>query len=117
MNSELLRLMNATPEEPIIVFITAANRDEAAHLAEMLVGSRLAACVQILPEMQSVYRWQGKIEHASEVLVIAKTVRSKFEELEKQVLVLHSYETPEIVACPLTAGSAPYLKWLSESMI
>ena len=108
--------MNAAPEEAIVVFMTAANREEAARLAEMLVEGRLAACVQILPEMESIYRWQGKIERQREVLMIAKTTQSKFEELEKEVRAVHSYETPEIVAFPLTAGSGPYLQWLSASV-
>ena len=102
--------------DAIAVFMTAANTEEAARLAELLVEKRLAACVQILPEMESVYHWQGKVERQREVLLIAKTTRSKFEELEKEVRALHSYETPEIVAFPLTAGSSPYLEWLKTSV-
>lgn len=102
--------------EAIVIFMTAASVEEAARLADMLVEARLAACVQILPQMQSVYRWRGRIERQPEVLLIAKTVRSKFEELEKEVRAHHSYETPEIVAFPLTEGSSPYLKWLSDSL-
>jgi len=100
--------------DAIVVFMTAASGEEAARLAEMLVGAQLAACVQILPEMESVYRWQGKIERQSEVLLLAKTTRDKFEELEREVRALHSYETPEIIAVPVTAGSAPYLEWLTR---
>jgi periplasmic divalent cation tolerance protein len=92
--------------------MTAANGEEAARLAEMLVGSRLAACVQILPQVESVYRWQGNVERHTEVLLTAKTVRSKFAALEREVRALHSYETPEIVAVPVAACSAPYLEWL-----
>lgn len=103
------------PEEPIVVFMTAANGEEATRLADMLVGAHLAACVQILPEMESVYRWEGKIERQAEVLLFAKTTRAKFAELEREVRALHSYETPEIVAVPITSGSAPYLEWLSKS--
>ena len=102
--------------EAIVVFITTANSEEAARLAEMLVERRLAACVQILPEMESVYRWQGKIERQKEVLLIAKTSKSRFEELERKVRAVHSYETPEIVALPLAAGSPPYLEWLNSSV-
>ena len=100
--------------DAIVVFMTAANGEEAARLAEMLVGAHLAACVQILPEMESVYRWQGKIERQSEILLLAKTTREKFDELEREVRALHSYDTPEIIAVPVTAGSAPYLEWLKE---
>ena len=103
--------------DPIVVLMTAANGEEAARLADMLVGAQLAACVQILPGIESVYRWQGKIERQAEVLLIAKTARSQFEQLEHEVRELHSYDTPEIVALPITAGSAPYLKWLSENLL
>ena len=102
-------------DDAIVVFMTAANGEEATRLAEMLVGAHLAACVQILPEMESVYRWQGQIERQSEVLLIAKTTREKFDDLEREVRALHSYDTPEIVAVPIVAGSAPYLEWLIKA--
>ena len=108
--------MSSVADEPVVVLLTAANGEEAVRLADMLIGAHLAACVQILPEMESVYRWQGKIERQPEVLLLAKTVRSKFEELEKQVRALHSYETPEIIAIPIVAGSTPYLDWLRASV-
>jgi len=99
-------------DDAIVVFMTAASGEEATRLAEMLVGANLAACVQILPEMESVYRWQGKIERQAEVLLIAKTTIGKFDDLEREVRALHSYETPEIIAIPVVTGSAPYLEWL-----
>jgi periplasmic divalent cation tolerance protein len=102
--------------DAIVVLVTAADPEEAMRLAEMLVEKRLAACVQILPEMQSVYRWKGKVESQTEVLLIAKTTRAKIEDVEKEVRELHSYQTPEIVAFPLTAGSSPYLEWLKTSV-
>jgi periplasmic divalent cation tolerance protein len=108
--------MNSAPEEALVVFITAANKDEAGRLAEMLVEARLAACVQILPGVESIYRWQGQIERQAEVLLIAKTMRSSFEDLEREVRALHSYETPEIVAISLKAASGPYLDWLRASV-
>jgi periplasmic divalent cation tolerance protein len=108
--------MTAAPEQPIAVFITASNKEEATLLADMLVERRLAACVQILPAMESVYRWQGRIERQTEVLLIAKTFTIKFADLEREVRALHSYETPEIVALPLTALSGPYLKWMNASV-
>jgi len=102
--------------DPIIVFLTASSGEEASRLADLLIGAHLAACVQILPEMESVYRWQGKIERQSEILLIAKTTAAKFADLEREVRALHSYETPEIVAVPLVAGSTPYLEWLAHSV-
>lgn len=103
-------------EDAIVVFMTAANGEEATRLADLLIGAHLAACVQILPEMESVYRWEGKIERQSEVLLIAKTTTAKFAELEREVRALHSYETPEIIAIPIVAGTSSYLAWLIDSL-
>jgi periplasmic divalent cation tolerance protein len=100
---------------PIVVMMTAATGEEATRLADMLVGSQLAACVQILPKIESVYRWEGKIERQPEVLLVAKTTQLKFSELEREVRALHSYDAPEIVALPITAASRPYLAWLSAA--
>jgi periplasmic divalent cation tolerance protein len=108
--------MSDDADDAIIVFMTAANGEEATRLADNLVGAHLAACVQILPEMESVYRWQGKIERQAEILLLAKTTKEKFAELEREVRALHSYNTPEIIAVPVTAGSPAYLKWLKESV-
>lgn len=108
--------MNSEHSEAIVVFITAPNKEEASRLAEALVEKRLAGCVQILPGVESVYRWQGQIERAEEVLLIAKTLSGKFDELRREVTALHSYETPEIVALPIVSGSGPYLDWLMASV-
>jgi len=108
--------MSSERDDAIMVFITAASKDEAARLAEMLVERRLAACVQILPGVESVYRWQGQVERKEEFLLIAKTASTKFDELEREARALHSYETPEIVAVPLVSGSEPYLAWLMASV-
>jgi periplasmic divalent cation tolerance protein len=101
--------------DAIVVFMTAANGEEATRLAEMLVGSHLAACVQILPEIESVYRWEGKIERASEILMLVKTTKDRFVDLDREVRALHSYDTPEIIAIPVVAGSESYLKWLTQA--
>ena len=106
--------MSTNPSDPIVVLMTAANREEANQIAEILVGARLAACVQILPEIESVYRWQGEVQREKEILLLAKTTRSRFDELESKVRAMHSYETPEIIAVPITAASEPYLKWLID---
>ncbi len=99
-----------------MVLITAGSRDEAVRLAEMMVGSRLAACVQILPEMESIYWWKGTVERAPEHLLLVKTSPDNFERLEQEVRALHSYDTPEIIALPVSASSAPYLEWLMTSV-
>jgi len=98
----------------IVVFITARNEDEAAKIAQSLVEARLAACVNIVRDIRSVYRWQDKIEDDTEVLMIAKTQRHLFESLMGKVRELHSYEVPEIVAVPIVEGSEDYLKWLKD---
>lgn len=92
--------------------MTAANAEEAERIASTLVERRLAACVQILPAIKSVYRWEAEIARESEVLLLAKTIREKFDELDRAVREIHSYETPEIIALPVTAASEPYLNWL-----
>jgi periplasmic divalent cation tolerance protein len=96
--------------------MTAANRDEAGRIAEMLVSDRLAGCVQVLPEIESIYRWQGEVARETEILLLAKTTRNRFAELVSNVTAIHSYETPEIIALPITAAAEPYLKWLLGSL-
>ena len=100
--------------ENIVVFITASNEDEAANIARALVEGRLAACVNIVRNLRSIYSWQGKVEDESEVLMIVKTQRSLFDRLSKKVKELHSYTVPEIIALPIVEGSEDYLKWLKE---
>ena len=105
------------PTDAIVVLMTAGSREEAVRLADILVVARLAACVQILPEIESVYHWEGKVERAPEVLLLANTTLAKFTPLEDAVRSLHTYETPEIIALPITAASAPYLEWLTANVI
>jgi periplasmic divalent cation tolerance protein len=102
--------------EAIVVFMTAANADEARRIAERLIETRLAACVQILPEIESVYRWKNEVQHEKEVLLLAKTTDIRFEDLEKEVRAIHSYDTPEIVAVPVSSVSEPYRAWLLDSI-
>jgi periplasmic divalent cation tolerance protein len=103
-------------EAAIVVLMTAGSGEEAARLAEMLVGARLAACVQILPEMESVYRWEGEVRREPEILLLAKTTAGHFAAIEREVRALHSYETPEIIALPVSAASLSYLDWLTENV-
>jgi periplasmic divalent cation tolerance protein len=102
--------------DAIMVLMTAGSREEAARLADMLVVARLAACVQILPEIESIYHWEGKVERAPETILLAKTTQPNFAALEAAVRSLHSYATPEIIALPITAASAPYLEWLTANV-
>ena len=109
--------MSDQSADAILVLMTAGSREEAARLADMLVLARLAACVQILPEIESIYHWEGKVERAPEILLLAKTTQANFATLEASVRSLHSYETPEIIALPITAASAPYLEWLTGNVL
>lgn len=102
--------------EAIVVFMTAANADEARSIAERLIEAQLAACVQILPEIESVYRWNNEVQHDKEILLLAKTSDDRFAELENAVRTMHSYETPEIVAVPVSRISEPYRAWLLDSL-
>lgn len=99
----------------LIVFVTAPNRDEAARIAEALVSERLAACVNIVATIESIYRWKGEVTHDSESLMIIKTTQVCYQELERRVKELHSYTTPEVVALRIDQGSEQYLNWLRDS--
>ncbi len=100
----------------LVVLVTAANLEEASRIADALVGGRLAACVNILGGIESVYRWEGKVTRDSEVLMVIKTTDDRYDEIEAQVRALHSYTTPEVIALRIEHGSAAYLKWLDDSV-
>jgi periplasmic divalent cation tolerance protein len=100
----------------IQVSTTTEKREDAERIAAALVESRLAACVQILGPMTSTYRWKGRIETAGEWLCLAKSRRENYGALEEAIRKLHPYETPEIVATDITAGSRDYLGWLREQV-
>ena len=95
---------------------TTSGIDEAESLANGLVESQLAACVQILPKMRSVYSWEGKIATDDEHLLLIKTLPQKYEAVEEYILDRHSYDTPEIVAIDAEKVSASYLKWLTDTL-
>lgn len=97
-----------------VVIITAPNKAEAERIAESLVGDGLAACVNILETCQSIYKWEGELVRDSEVLMLAKTPRSRFDEIEKRVGKLHSYDVPEIIAFDLTAIAKGYRRFLED---
>lgn len=96
----------------IFVYVTAGSGEEASRLARTLVEERLAACANVLGGMRSVYRWQGKVEEAEEVVVILKSTTERFAALEARVKALHSYECPCVVALPIAEGSGAYLDWI-----
>jgi periplasmic divalent cation tolerance protein len=100
--------------EFLSLYITTPSRDVAETIARTLVEERLAACVNIMAGIRSIYRWEGKVEAASEVVLIAKSRAAHFKQLEKRVRELHPYDCPCIVAWPIEAGYQPYLDWLAQ---
>jgi periplasmic divalent cation tolerance protein len=99
----------------LVVFATCSNLDEADRIAGATVEEKLAACVQVLPPVRSIYRWQGELKIDDEILMLFKTTAEKFSALQSRITELHSYETPEILAVPVSAGAEKYLSWLGES--
>jgi periplasmic divalent cation tolerance protein len=104
-----------TANEHILVLCTCPSLSEADAVATALIEERLAACVNRLPGIKSLYRWEGRVTHDDEILLLIKTSADLFDRLEKTIKTLHPYETPEIIAVPIVAGSAEYLRWIEES--
>jgi periplasmic divalent cation tolerance protein len=98
------------------VLTTAGSEEEAGGIAELLVGRRLAACVQVVGPIVSRYRWQGEIEEEREWQCLAKTTRAAYEAVETAIREVHSYDEPEIIATPIIAGSAGYLAWIEQNV-
>ncbi|MBI4596749.1 MAG: divalent-cation tolerance protein CutA [Candidatus Tectomicrobia bacterium] len=98
----------------IVIFITTNTFQEAERIGEKLVDNHLAACVNVVPGMTSIYRWQGKICQEKEFLLIVKTMEDLFSKVKDLVLGLHSYELPEIISLPVTGGLERYLLWVEE---
>jgi len=99
-----------------IVLTTCASEDEAQRIANYLVENQLAACVNLIPQVNSIYRWQGKVESAWEWLLLVKTTAQKFPQVRDAIRGLHSYEVPECVAISIEDGSASYLQWIEDSV-
>ena len=99
-----------------IVLTTCADREQAERIAHRLVERRLAACVNILPGVQSIYHWQGVVESAAEVLLLIKTSVAHTHEVQATISSLHSYEVPEFLVLPVSSGSEAYLAWLDAAL-
>jgi periplasmic divalent cation tolerance protein len=99
-----------------IVLSTCADREQAERIAHRLVEQRLAACVNILPGVQSIYRWEGAVESAAEVLLLIKTSSAHSQDVRSTITSLHSYEVPEFLILPVLGGSEAYLAWLGASL-
>ncbi|HEV2314069.1 MAG TPA: divalent-cation tolerance protein CutA [Candidatus Acidoferrales bacterium] len=104
--------------DKIMVMVTCRSQAEAKKIARAVVEARLAACANVMGSpVRSIYWWKGKVETAKEVLVLIKTTRKRFSALEREIRRVHSYDTPEIVAVPVVAGSFAYLRWIEESVL
>jgi periplasmic divalent cation tolerance protein len=102
-------------DQVLVVLSTLPNAEKAAEIARILVDDRLAACVNLVPQVRSIYRWQGAISDDTETLAIIKTTASRYDALAARLRELHPYEVAEILALPITSGNAPYLAWVVES--
>jgi periplasmic divalent cation tolerance protein len=100
----------------LIIFSTVPNRRAAGTIARTLVKERLAACVNIIPGLESHYHWEGKQEKTRELLLVIKSTRAAYARLERRLKALHPYTVPEILAVPILRGSAAYLQWLNASV-
>src|SRR5574337_708132 len=100
----------------IVVLITTSSKDEAEKIGKVLVESRLAACVNIVEPVRSLFRWQGAIEHQEEALMLVKSRNDLLPSMIQVVKELHSYTVPEVIALPILAGSSDYISWLDESI-
>jgi periplasmic divalent cation tolerance protein len=98
----------------LIVICTCPDQQSAEHIANHLIENRLAACVNISSPIKSVYRWQGEIEAADEVMLFIKTSAASYEELEQTIMSLHPYELPEVLAVPVDKGQQNYLGWITQ---
>ena len=100
----------------IVVFVTAANKIEAQKIAESLIDKKLAACVNIVDKLSSLFMWEGKLDKARESLLIIKSKKEKLPRIIRLVKSLHSYEVPEIIAIPIAGGEKEYLRWIDASL-
>jgi periplasmic divalent cation tolerance protein len=101
--------------DSIVILSTAPDADKAAEIAKALVEEHLVACVNIIPGLRSIYRWEGKIADEAEVLCIIKTARDRFDQVAARIKSLHPYSVPEVIALPIVKGFEPYLEWVRKS--
>ena len=99
----------------VVLLFTAASAEEATRIGRILVEERLAACVNVLPSVRSIYRWKGKVEDGSEALALVKTRRENLDRLIARIKALHAYEVPEAIALEVVAGNPDYLAWVAEN--
>lgn len=103
-------------ERCVVVLVTCPSLKSAKQIARHVVKARLAACVNILPGVQSLFRWQGKVDRAKEVVLLIKTTARRFPALKGMILRVHPYEVPEVIALPVVAAHRPYTAWVAQSV-
>jgi len=104
-------------EQSILVFSTFPDAETARRIARIIVEEKLAACVNIIPKIESIYHWQGKIEESSEVMALIKSTHWKYQLLEARIRELHPYKVPEIISVRIDSGHVEYLRWVEQSVI
>jgi periplasmic divalent cation tolerance protein len=111
--------MSADPPDAgvLVCFCTCPDLDGARALGRTLVEERLVACAQLLPGIESIYRWEGRVDSAAEVLLVLKTTHASFDRLQARLVALHPYDVPELVALPAVAGLPAYLHWVADSTL
>lgn len=103
------------PENQIVTLCTVPDRESGERIGHALVEARLAACVNLVPNLTSIYRWQGAVQQDSECLLLIKTTTTRFAALAERLRSLHPYDVPEIIALPITQGLPAYLNWITEN--
>ena len=104
-------------ETILLVYCTVANQDEAKSIANILIEKKLAACCNIMPSIHSIYCWnEGEVEESEESLMMIKTTQKRYDQLEKEIKMIHSYSVPEIIATKLETGSSAYIDWINECL-
>lgn len=102
-------------ENPLLVLVTVSSQKEGERIGKKLVEQKLAACVNIVPHLYSIFTWQGKTTEGGEILLLIKTMPDRFEALKQKIEKIHSYDVPEILALPVLAGNRSYLEWVYDS--
>jgi periplasmic divalent cation tolerance protein len=104
--------MKKSSRQVLVILVTAVNQEEAVKIGKEMVNAKLAACANIIPGIQSIYCWKGKVVKAQEALLILKSTKSRYHALEKAIKAMHTYETPEIIALPVKEGLDQYIGWV-----
>lgn len=97
-----------------VILVTAPDADAGAQIGRALVAERMVACVNLVPRVRSIYRWEGRVEEEDEVLLLIKTRADRLDAVRERVVALHPYDVPEVLALPVAGGSAAYLEWVRE---